>query len=65
MIVPGAPVPALLNSTSSLPNFAFAAANSALTERGSETSDGTASALGPISLATALSRSARRPASTT
>jgi len=63
----GAPVPALLNSTSRRPKTFLAAAKSAFTDAGSVTSVATASArLPPLpSLIAASSASLRRPAKTT
>ena len=66
--MPGAPTPALLNSTSRRPKVSLVLANSALTEAGSVTSVGTASALRPRPFtcsATASSGSLRRPLSAT
>ncbi len=67
MGIAGAPMPALLKSTSRRPNFAFVAAKSAFTESGTPTSVATAMARSPApESATALSSSSwRRPASTT
>src|SRR4029077_1365344 len=65
---PAAPNPALLNSTSSRPNLALAAAKRASTEAGSPTSVGTPKpfpCIPSISPTTALSGSGRRPATTT
>jgi hypothetical protein len=61
----GAPVPALLNSRSSLPNVSVVLANRARTEAGSDTSAGTANARAPSAPAWATvscNRSIRRPA---
>src|ERR1019366_7719713 len=63
----GAPMPALLNRTSSRPKFDFTVENSARIDSHFDTSVGTASACAPtalISAATLSSISLRRPAST-
>ena len=66
--VAGAPMPALLNSTSQRPKVSLVLANSALTEAGSLTSVGT-TRLCPLvltpSAAVSSSLSCRRPASAT
>src|SRR5262245_17222234 len=66
-ILPGVPIPALLNSTSSRPNFPFVAANSACTAFASVTSVGATSARSPAPdiFPVSSSRSTRLPASAT
>src|SRR5262245_36042947 len=61
----GAPVPALLNTTSRRPNTSTVFANSAFTAAGSATSVGTTSVGLLASAAVASRRSWRRPARTT